>query len=218
MPYPARLLEEGEEVVSESKQHWVALRDEIIYGVAWSLLLIVFVPWLDFPLDEWLAWAITAVWIYLTGSGVAKWLATDFVITSKRLVYRTGIFSKVGHEVRLGDLNMVDVQQSRVQRAFGAGDLLIATSSTTGPTVIRDVDDPHRLKSVVDGLRESRGRGLRGEPRPTLPEIPATGTSTRQEGGKTRAEQLEIIARLNAEGKLSDAEFAAEKRRILEAE
>lgn len=224
MPYPARLLSEGEEVLEESRQHWVALRDEILYSIGWLLLMIVLVPWLDFPLDEWIGWIATAAWLFLAGSGVARWVSTELILTNKRVIFRTGVLSKSGYEVANSQIQHAGYRQSGLQRMVGAGDLLIDAPAAGGKSVVSDVDQPQHLAGIVTGTLESppaRSSRLPGAPteRTPQPERPARSTeSPPRQGSLSRAEQLDIIARLHAEGKLSDEEFVVEKARILKSE
>lgn len=227
MPFPARLLTEGEEIVHESKQHWIALRDEIAYTVVWLVLWILVVPWLDFALDEWIAWLLTLAWAIRVGLGVARWYSTDLIFTTERLIYRTGIMEKSGYEVQAARLIDVGFTQSFWQRMVGAGDLIVDTDAHA-KTVIRDVPDPIGLSALmetraVEDERPVPQRRLPGEPTPPVdPNRLTSRQAERSPGGSsearlTRAEQLEILARLHNDGKLTDEEFMLEKRRVLES-
>lgn len=228
MPFPARLLTEGEEIVHETKQHWIALRDEVAYTFVWLVLWIVIVPWLDFELDEWIAWLITLGWVGVVGFGVARWLSTDLIITTSRLIYRTGLAEKSGYEVETTRLADVGFRQSMWQRLVGAGDLLVDGGGQPR-IVIGDLPDPMRLTAVL----EESGAGnvspriksrLPGEPAeeagspPPKPPERRVLHETAPERRLTRAEQLEILARLHTDGKLTDEEFTMEKRRVLESD
>ena len=228
MPYPARLLTEGEEIVYESKQHWIALRDEIAYTLIWLGLWILVVPWLDFALDEWIGWLVTLAWAVRVGLGVARWYSTILVFTTDRLIYRTGIMEKSGYEVRAARLVDVGFTQSLWQRMVGAGDLIVDTDSHP-KTVIRDVPDPIGLSALMETRAVGDGspvpqRRLPGEPTPPveknlsrpMPRQAERSSSRSSEARLTRAEQLEILARLHIDGKLTDEEFILEKRRVLE--
>jgi hypothetical protein len=229
MPYPARLLTEGEEIVHESKQHWIALRDEIAYTVVWLVLWVLIVPWLDFALDEWIGWLLTLAWAILVGLGVARWYSTDLILTTERLIYRTGMMEKSGYEVRAARLVDVGFTQSFWQRLVGAGDLIV-DADAHAKTVIRDVPDPIGLSALMEtrareDAQSARRTRLPGEPTPLVensPSRPALRPVERSSGREsearlTRAEQLEILARLHTDGKLTDEEFMLEKRRVLES-
>ena len=232
MPYPARLLNEGEEIVHESKQSWIALRDEIGYTAAWLALWLILVPWLDFPADEWIAWIVTLAWGALVGGGIALWYNTDLVVTSKRVIYQTSVFDKSEREIELSRLVEVGYRQSVPQRLVSAGDLLLDTGGHDGKTRVRDVDSPLHVSNVIEQARHveeppPRSSRLPGEPPPASAPVPERQAADPRRGPSatatngphlTRAEQLDILARLHNDGKLTDQEFMAEKRRVLESE
>jgi hypothetical protein len=91
------------------------------------------------------------------------------------------------------------------ERMFGTGDLMIESAGTHGQTRYRDIPDPEAVQSLIYRVREARlessGRGGRpaGDPDSSL-------------------SQLERLSRLHDAGKLSDAEFAAEKAKLLGGE
>ena len=227
MPFPARLLSEGEEIVHESKQHWIALRDEIAYTLVWLVLWVLVVPLLDFALDEWIGWLLTLAWAVVVGLGVARWYSTDLIFTTERLIYRTGLTEKSGYEVEASRLVDLGVTQSFWQRLVGAGDLIVETDAPE-KTVIRDVPDPIGLSSLMR-KRPTRDatpapeRRLPGEPPETSGRVRPDSrhaerpSSQSSDARLTRAEQLEILAKLHNDGKLTDEEFRLEKRRVLES-
>lgn len=226
MPYPASLLSEGEEILLESRQHWSALRDEIGYTLAWLILWWIWVPWLDVALDEWIAWILTVGWIALVGRGIARWNGTEVVLTSMRLIYRQGVFDKSSSETDLSRLVEVGHRQSLWQRLVGAGDLVIDTGGHDGKTLIPDVYDPVGLTELVEEARQASSTraksrsnsGLPGEPRIDRPAQQPDRYQITPRWQTSRAEQLEILARLHTDGKLTDEEFMSEKRRVLESD
>ncbi len=229
MPYPARLLTEGEEVLIESRQHWIALRDEIGYTLAWFALWLIWVPWLDVALDEWIAWLLTLGWLGLAGTGVARWYGTWIVLTTSRLIYRKGLFEKSSNEVELPRLVDLGFRQSFLQRLVGAGDLIVDSGGHDGKTVIPDVPEPTGLIGLIidaQGTASSASSPpsrLPGEPSPVEnPPPPPPSAQNRPRitprWQTSRAEQLDILARLHTEGKLTDEEFMSEKKRILESD
>ncbi len=230
MPYPASLLSEGEEVLIDSRQHWIALRDEIGYTLAWFALWLIWVPWLDVAFDEWIAWVLTLGWLGLVGVGVARWVGTSIVVTTSRLVYRKGIFEKSSHEVELSRLVDVGSRQSFLQRLVRAGDLIVDSGGHDGKTVVPDVAEP---TEVIGLVTQAHGTASRPGPRnrlpgePSLTEKPPPAPPPPSAPNRhqitprwqtSRAEQLDILARLHTEGKLTDEEFMSEKKRVLESD
>lgn len=232
MPYPARLLTEGEEVLFESRPHWIALRDEIGYTLAWLALWVIWVPWLDVAFDEWIAWLLTLGWLALVGSGVARWYGTSLIVTTSRLIYRKGLVEKSSHDQDLSRLLDIGFRQSFLQRLVTAGDLIVDSGGHDGKTLVADVADPVKLIALLTEAQAGAGerpptrsesrlpgeRSLADDPPPPPPVNPPNRAPITPRWQTSRAEQLDILARLHTEGKLTDEEFLSEKRRVLESD
>lgn len=221
MPLSADSLQGGEKIIHETKLHWIALLNEILYSIAYLLSFLVFVVWM--PLSgTWIMWFLTVVWLFLVASGVFNWYSTEVTVTSHRLAFRRGMFRRVSYDIPVERIQDIGMSQRWWQRTVGAGDLLVETSAGSGRTALRNVNDPTALKAMLVDAREAR-RGSRrvwhtAEPSPSpLPPSVAPTNPDSPMSGASRAEQLEILARLHDQGKLTDDEFAAEKSRVLGA-
>lgn len=200
MPYPRHLLDEDELVVREFRPHWSRIIKEILLSVAVAVVLLLGGVILDLPSEGWIMAGIAVVWLLVVAGGVARWFFTQHVITSERVIYRAGVFSRQGKEIPLEVINDVSFNQSVSERIIGSGDLLIESAGELGQSHYRDIPHPERIQMAIYQVREDRMLSLEG------------GNS----GTITRAQQLEILARLHADGRLTDEEFEQEKRAILE--
>jgi uncharacterized membrane protein YdbT with pleckstrin-like domain len=207
MAYPTKLLGEGEQIITETRLHWVALLKEILYTIGFLILIIVLLAATSFP--GWVYLLLLLGWAAASIKGVSNWLSTDLVLTNRRLIFRQGFFSKKGYEIAVDRIQDIGFQQSGIQRMFGSGDLLVESGGTSGRTAMRNVPDPMGFKQSISETREARvdERFSQAGQRPESPPPPASSPS--------RAEQLEILARLHADGSLSDTEFEAEKSKLL---
>jgi uncharacterized membrane protein YdbT with pleckstrin-like domain len=199
MAYPEKLLSPGEEVKSEFRPHWSGIVMELIVSVI-ALAAIVFLAFSGFNWGIWAIGAIVLVWLFLVARGLIRWYTTQHVITTERIIHRMGLVSKQGKEIPLEVINDVAFQQRAWERIFGTGDLMIESAGTHGQTKYTDIPDPEAVQSLIYQVREDRQHAL-------------------QAGGRAPAEsaasQLSTLSRLHDEGKLSDAEFEAEKRKLL---
>lgn len=219
MAYPKDQLSADEAILVESKPHWIALKMEILYTIVYLIAFwLVVLTWdTDIGIDGWIGWALFLVWAVLVGKGVAEWYSTDFVVTSRRVIYRVGVLTKAGYEIPIDRVQDVGFRQSVLQRLVGAGDLLVQSSASEGQTSIRDINNPEGLRRTISDARDGRltkpsasePAGSQTEP-PAASAAPPAGTA-----GKSKAEQLEILAKLHEQGSLSDEEFAAEKAKLL---
>lgn len=200
MGYPEHLLSEDEVIERQFRPHWSGILREgliIVVGIALAYVMAVF------EVTEWWAYALLAVVVViLITRGLVRWLTTAHVITNERLIYRAGFIAKQGTEIPLEVIQNVAFNQTLIERLFGTGDLMIESAGTHGQTRYRDIPKPEEVQSVIYRVREARMLDVE--------------SGNRGAGGdESTASQLERLARLHDQGKLSDAEFEAEKARLL---
>lgn len=207
MPYPKKLLNDNETVALDLHPHWwffaksgASMLVSILVGVA-SMI------WLDGDVQKvvnWIAIAGIVISAVLLVSRYIQWFTTNFVITSDRIIFRTGVFAKHGIEIPLERVNNVIFHQSVIERMLGAGDLLIESGGETGQQRFTEVRDPDRVQALihtqVDAKMTRRGSQASGGD--------ATGDV---------ASQLEKLEGMLQRGTLTPSEFEAQKRKLLGA-
>lgn len=208
MAYPTHLLTDDERVLDDFNPHWRALMAPIVVTV----LLVV-----GAGLATWFAstqgWDITG-WIWLVAmlaaAGYAipmviQWKFTQYVLTTERIIVRGGVISKHGTEIPLEVINNVLFSQSAFERALGYGDVLVESAGSMGQSRLSNIPDPEHFQSEIYRAREQRSMELEGR---------RSGPGS-DAGPRDVAAQLESLAALHDAGKLTDEEFAAQKRRLL---
>ncbi|MCI0544274.1 MAG: PH domain-containing protein, partial [Actinobacteria bacterium] len=200
MPYPTDLLAEGEQVIVDTRLHWIALYRELLYGAGLLVLVIVLLAATNFP--GWLYLAAFLVWTGLSYRRLGDWFTSELILTSRRIVFRSGLVTKKGHEIAIGQVSEVGLRQKPLQRMVGAGDLIVE-SGGDARTALTDVGDVVEVKRLI---LETSTRIEPKRPHVTLPGPAGAGPS--------RVEQLDILARLHEQGRLTDDEFEAEKGRL----
>jgi uncharacterized membrane protein YdbT with pleckstrin-like domain len=202
--FPSKLLQEGEDLILDLTPHWWYLVP------AGSLLAVAIVLGLLSLAVSNAVLSIVAGLVVLAalayfGWVFMKWHATNFVVTSERLIFRQGFITKHGTQMPLDKINTVDFHQGLFERVIGAGDLLIESGSDTGVQRFTDIRKPvdvqHEIIRQMD-LHDERERSV----------VLAPGS---QGTGLSVAEQLEKLAVLQGQGHLSREEFEAEKARLL---
>jgi uncharacterized membrane protein YdbT with pleckstrin-like domain len=199
MGYPERLLSEAEVIETQFRPHWSGVLREGLILLA-GLAAAIAVAILGWP--AWLYIAIAIVVVVFVIGGFVRWFTTLHVITNERIIYRSGFLSKQGTEIPLEVIQNVAFNQTMFERMFGTGDLMIESAGTHGQTRYKDIPDPEAVQSFIYRVREARlessARAGRGAVDPD-----------------TSISQLERLSRLHDAGKLSDAEFEAEKAKLL---
>jgi uncharacterized membrane protein YdbT with pleckstrin-like domain len=207
MPYPKTLLNDYETVALDLHPHWWFYTKALL-GVAASIIFAIVVKIVtDGTLETTLLWlaiaGIAASVVWLVGR-YAVWSTTNFVVTSDRVIYRSGVIRKSGIEIPLERVNNVSSRQGVFERMLGAGDLLIESGGESGQQRFTDIKNPARVQNLIHAQREANntrmfGGGNRGAP-----------------AGGDVASQLEKLEGMLERGTLTQAEFDAQKQRLLE--
>lgn len=213
MPYPKKLIREGEEVVLDLKPHWWFFWRQIITGAVLLVLLVMLVAWSGGTVEDvaWWGWAIAAVvFVGWLGTAYLSWQFTYFVLTSQRVVYRTGVLAKKGVEIPLDRINNINFHQGIVDRIVGAGSLEVESAGQDGETRFTDVRHPDAVQQEIYKQMEEdakrRASWVRGDAAPAAA-APA---------GPDIAEQIRQLADLRDKGLITAAEYETKKAQLLE--
>jgi uncharacterized membrane protein YdbT with pleckstrin-like domain len=201
VPYPKKLLNDYETLALDLRPHWwyfveaaVALLGAIVLGII--VLAMDAASWV-----KWVALALIvgcALWLL---ARYIRWLTTNFVITSDRVIFRHGVFAKSGIEIPLERVNSVHFNQGIIERILGAGDLMIESGAEEGQQRFTDIRNPDRVQNLIHSQMElNSDRMHRGHQ-------PAMSTDV--------ATQLEKLEGMRDRGTLTPEEFESQKRRLL---
>jgi uncharacterized membrane protein YdbT with pleckstrin-like domain len=216
MPYPRRLMNEGETIVLDMKPHWWFFARQIGVGVVLFAVLIFFWAALDGGLrtaTTWI-WVLAAiVWAVWLVRAYLDWQFTYFVLTDDRVIYRTGVLSKHGVEIPLTRVNNINFHQGVVDRLVGAGTLEIESAGENGESRFSHVRHPDGVQQEIYRQMEAHGRkrAAWGKDAPAgAARAPAAAPAA------NIPEQLQQLAELRDKGVISAAEFEAKKAQLLE--
>ena len=206
MPFPRRLLIEGEELVLDLRPHPIALvraiTVTILIAAAWAFAL----PRLPEAGHDVLFWTLIVAgviaFILWPVRDTVRYLTSHFVVTSDRVIHRQGWIAKSSMEIPLEAMNDVRFHQGIFERVIGAGDLIIESAGERGRQVFEDIRDPEEVqKTIYQQGERNQQRMFHGR---------TTGTTA-----PSATSELERLADLRARGVLTEEEFQAQKRRIL---
>ncbi len=215
MPYPKRLLSDGETVTLDLRPHWWYFAKHIVGSIVLLILLVLVFQIHGTPHKVGFAfWGILALlWAGWLGLRYLNWNFTHFVVTSKRVIYRTGVLGKHGVEIPLDRISNINFNQSVWERVIGAGDLEIESAGRDGQTKFDDVWHPdavqHELYEQIEDHARTRAGYAGGAPAPA----PATAAAP---SGASVPEQLDQLAALRDRGVITTAEFEAKKAQLLD--
>lgn len=209
MAFPKDQLYSSEEVVLDLRPHWwfFASQASALFG---ALVLGVFALLIGNPAVNVLAAVLLVavlVWFLIR---YLVWSTTSFVITTDRVITRSGVLGRSGIEIPLERINTVFFSQTLFERMIGSGDLEIESASEQGTQKIDDIRRPLNVQNEIYKQMEGNenrkfdrvGRNLAGG-----------GAAA---AGMSIPEQIEKLDQLRQKGIISDDEFEQKKRELLD--
>jgi uncharacterized membrane protein YdbT with pleckstrin-like domain len=203
MAFPKRLLSEREELVMDLRPHWIALvmpLAETVLLIVAVILALVYMP------DSWptgVRWGVVGLGIVLflihPLPRMVAWATSHFVVTSDRVIHRSGWFAKQSMEIPLEKISDVKFHQSVFERVIGAGDLILESPGEFGQEVFGDVRRPEHVQKTIYERAEANQRSMMS-PQPARASV---------------ADELAKLDRLRDDGVISEQEFEAQKARLL---
>jgi uncharacterized membrane protein YdbT with pleckstrin-like domain len=208
MPFPRRLLIPDEQLVLDLRPHPIAL----VMPTLVTIVGFVAASWLTAKTDvaDWVWWVLFLILLVLYPvPKLIAWLTSNFAVTSDRVIHRQGFIAKRSMEIPLEAINDVRFEQGILDRMVGAGTLVISSASEFGRNTFDDIRHPEAVQKVIYEQGESnkkrmyQGSAAAQGPPPPPPAAPSATT------------ELERLARLRADGVLSEEEFQTQKAKIL---
>jgi uncharacterized membrane protein YdbT with pleckstrin-like domain len=221
LAFPERLLSEDEELIYDLRPHWltlvvpvlITLVVVVVVGAAW-----VVVPAGDLQQPARLAVGLLGVVVLLATvvGRVLRWSTTHFVLTTERLIFRSGVVAKFGREIPLERINDVTFSQSLFERLIGAGDLLVESAGEHGQSRFSDLRDPEAVQLEIYRQMEANDRRRAGyattQPHPAV----SDRTPTPPTRSSSPLDDLERLADLRDRGAITEEEFQRMKRELLD--
>lgn len=104
---------------------------------------------------EWTTWLMLAC-IFLAGLVLVgyclpkylDWLAVRYILTSRRIIARFGMFRRRDWQLSLAAVRNVGLRQSLVQRTLRSGNITLDTGQSGG-TLMPDVPEAARFRSFI---------------------------------------------------------------------
>jgi uncharacterized membrane protein YdbT with pleckstrin-like domain len=204
MAFPKKLLTSDEELVLDLRPHWIALVPPIFVTIL--LIAAVIVAYTQINGNGTLKLVILGLafllFLIYPVRWFIRWVTSHFVVTNERLIHRAGLIAKKSMEVPLNRINDVRFEQNVFERMIGAGDLIIESAGTQGQEVFEDVRHPEEVQKVIyERSEEYQARGSFGH----APHEPSM------------TEELQRLADLKDRGAITEAEYEAQKARLLGA-
>lgn len=158
------LLSEGEQVVVSTRTHPKAL----LLPVLALVLLLAVGTFVETRVDDqrllaWIVWgavALGVVWLFVWP--LLTWLVGHYTITDRRIITRTGVLTRRGHDIPLSRISDVQVERHLSDWLLGCGTLVIGDASPDGAVALPDIprvrEAQARLNDLLHALHSRGGR------------------------------------------------------------
>jgi uncharacterized membrane protein YdbT with pleckstrin-like domain len=202
--FPKKLLTSDEELVLDLRPHWIALVPPVFVTILLIAAVIVAYSQINGNGTLKLGILAAAVLLFLIYPvrWFIRWVTSHFVVTNERLIHRAGLIAKKSMEVPLNRINDVRFEQNVFERMIGAGDLIIESAGTQGQEVFEDVRHPEEVQKVIYERSEA---------------YQARGSFGHAAHEPSMTEELQRLADLKDRGAITEAEYEAQKARLLGA-
>ena len=199
--FPRRLLNEREEVVIDQRPHWrFFLGPAAALVVAVAALVAAAASAVHELVQLGLAALTLAALVWFAGR-YARWATTDFVVTTDRLIHRSGVLGKRGIEIPLEQVNTVFFQQSLLERLLRCGDLVIESGGERGSQAFTYISTPSLVQNEIYQQIEANHQRMAGG---------------RRLAGPSVSDRLEELDQLRRRGVVTQAEFDAKRASLLD--
>jgi uncharacterized membrane protein YdbT with pleckstrin-like domain len=200
VPFPTKQLNEGEDVILDLVPHWSTLVRPV------AVLVVVLAATIVGAIEKALVGEILAILLLVTvvwvGLRVLRRQNTNFVVTTDRIIYRSGVIAKHGKEIPLERVNDISFHQSVFERLIGTGDLSIESAGAQSRETFGDIPKPSLVQNeIYRQMEASAGRHadrMAGHRELSVPE------------------QIDKLDDLRQRGVITQAEFDAKKQQLLD--
>jgi uncharacterized membrane protein YdbT with pleckstrin-like domain len=225
MPYPKHLINENETVALDLRPHWWFFSRHILTGIPLFIIVIVVLSNTDsgsFGGDSlrWIVGILFLVWAVWLGFKYLDWSRTYFVVTSDRVIYRTGVISRHGVEIPLERVNNINYHQRFFERLIGAGNLEIQSAGEQGTSSFDFVRHPDGVQQEVYRQMEANARETAGYGSDAIAKAVRESMGHAGSGGGAAApsipQQIAELAQLRDQGHITPEEYERKKAQLLD--
>ena len=214
MAYPQDELHPNEDLVLDLHPHWwFFAKSAAVLALAVIVALFVLAQnwdWAKYPVAAFLF--VTLIWF---AERYVRWISTHFVLTSDRVIFRTGIVAKNGIEIPLERINTIFFHQRIFERMLGLGDLEIESASKDGAQKFDDIKNPSSVQNEI--YQQMEANEIKAANRISGGINAAHAAQATSAGASASIpDQIAQLGVLRDQGVLTEAEFQAKKNELLD--
>ena len=155
MAISRRLLDDDESVLVSTRTHVKALIRPLLVLMLIAVAALVAIAFTGAAgrAQPLLLAVIGAIAVVLIARWVLKpfllWLTTSYTVTTRRLITRSGILTRRGHDIPLIRISDVSYEHGLVDRLLGCGTLVVSDASEQGRAVLHDIPHVERVHLTI---------------------------------------------------------------------
>lgn len=152
MSYVDANLLEGERVMYRTRLHWKVFIPPLLFAAVIAAPL----AWLELA-DRWnpLAWIPVGIVLLWLVAAFVRRQTSEFVVTNKRVLMKTGVFTVRSIELLLSKVEAIVVHQSLSGRMLGYGDIVLSGSGGTQEP-FSSIQTPLAFRNAVQAASDAR--------------------------------------------------------------
>ena len=158
--YLGEMLGKNERILLKTRKHWFILFGNIFLEIVLIIVLIgaviAIATMTAFPMAT-----LGLILVLVPLGGMVRdfliWYNRQYVVTNRRVIQISGLFSKDVVDSSLEKVNDVKMSQSFFGRLFDYGDIEILTASEVGANVFRSIGEPVKFKTAMLNAKERLG-------------------------------------------------------------
>ena len=209
--FDPKLLNANEEVLLDLRPHWWFITPQAALALAVLIVGSILAVWADNTIVTYIVIAavlialINLAWRYL------NWAGINFVITTDRLIFRSGVIAKNGIEIPLERINTVFYNTTLFERAVGSGDLTVESAGEGGQQHFDNVRKPQLIQQEIYRAMEIN----KTQEFSAMAKAHAEAAGATAERPLSIPEQIEQLDQLRLRGVITEAEFQTKKAELL---
>jgi uncharacterized membrane protein YdbT with pleckstrin-like domain len=143
---------EAEHVVFRTRLHW-----KLLVGPGLFLLATLVPPVWLYVQHTWTNWVLIApvVGLVVLLAAIVKRMSSDFAVTNKRVMMKTGIFNTRSVELLLSKIEAIAVNQTLAGRMLGYGNIVVTGSGGT-EEAFSDIQAPLEFRRAVQSVTDAQ--------------------------------------------------------------
>jgi uncharacterized membrane protein YdbT with pleckstrin-like domain len=147
MGYIEQNLAKGEHVIQRAHLHWIIY----LWLAIWTLYAIV---GMATPTSTpGFVLSIIFLAVFTGAMAILNYLTSEFAITDRRLIAKTGIISRKSVELLLSKVESIQVDQSVLGRMLGYGTITVVGTGG-GRTPFRRIADPMTFRAAAQSIMD----------------------------------------------------------------